>query len=95
MVRPVFQWAFDMLLTEMESPDERAAHNLYRRIQRTTDAADFRKRLWAAISQILPLGLNANSISHTFTCRPHSIFIIKFSPHVSHETLGPLQAFGE
>jgi hypothetical protein len=46
MVRTVSQWAFNRLLSEMESQDEQAAYNLYRRIQGITDAAEFRGRLW-------------------------------------------------
>src|SRR5262249_49103982 len=46
MVRTVSQWAFDELAAEMESRNQRATYNLYRQIQGTTDAAEFRGRLW-------------------------------------------------
>lgn len=93
-VRTVSQWAFDQLVVEMETRDEHAAHKLYKQIQGTVDAAEFRGRLWERQVHKFFRSISARKQFHIHSLpdRDDSL-IIEFSSAVSHQTFGPIQMF--
>jgi hypothetical protein len=95
MVRTVSQWVFDTLLADMESRDEQATQNLYRRIQGTSNAAEFRERLWERLVHKHLRSISKPTKFHIYSLADRNqSFIIEFSSDVLHENFGTPQVFG-
>jgi hypothetical protein len=95
LVRPVSEWAFDQLLTEMESQDERAAFKLYQQIQGTTDAAAFCGKIWERQVHKFFRSIQKPTPFRIFSLVDRDHYLdIEFSSDTSHHAFGPNQEFG-